>query len=128
MTLPRNKFTALAVLWFAAAVYALLLRESEGGVAPFPNFDKVAHFALFFAQFWLSAKAYLAAGRAVPYRGLMLAAVVFAVASECAQAMFTQTREGSFADAVADVCGAAAALWFARKIEQAKGLKSSDKV
>lgn len=59
MTLPRNKFTVLAALWFAAAVYSLLLRESEGGAPPFPNFDKVAHFALFFAQFWLLAKAYM---------------------------------------------------------------------
>ena len=126
MTLPRNKFTALAALWFAAAIYSLLLRESTGGAPPFPNFDKVAHFALFFAQFWLLAKAYMADKRPIPYRGLMIAAVVFAIASECAQAVFTQTREGSFWDAVADVCGAAAALWFARKIEQAKTLKSPD--
>lgn len=126
MTLLRNKFTALAALWFLAAIYSLLLRESTGGAPPFPNFDKVAHFALFFAQFWLLAKAYMADKHPIPYRGLMITAVVFAVASECAQAMFTQTREGSFWDTVADVCGAAAALWFARKIEQAKGLKSPD--
>lgn len=126
MTLPRNKFTALAAMWFAAVVYSLLLRESDGSVPPFPNFDKVAHFALFFAQFWLLAKAYAAAGRPLPYRGLMIAASVFAVASECAQALFTETREGSAADAAADVLGAAAALWFARKIGQAKSLKSSD--
>ncbi|MRN39081.1 hypothetical protein CRG49_006810 [Neisseria sp. N95_16] len=126
MTLPRNKFTALAALWFAAAIYSLLLREPTGGAPPFPNFDKVAHFALFFAHFWLLTKAYMADKHPIPYRGLMIAAVVFAIASECAQAMFTQTREGSFGDAVADVCGAAAALWFTRKIEQAKGLESPD--
>ncbi|WP_165008838.1 VanZ family protein [Neisseria yangbaofengii] len=126
MTLPRNKFTALAALWFAAAIYSLLLRESTGGMPPFPNFDKAAHFALFFAQFWLLAKAYMTDKRLTPYCGMMIAALVFAIASECAQAMFTQTREGSFWDAVADVCGAASALWFARKIEQAKSLKSPD--
>ncbi|PSJ79423.1 VanZ family protein [Neisseria iguanae] len=124
MTLPRNKFTVWAALWFAATTYSLLLRESSGRIPPFPHFDKVAHFGLFLAQFWLLAKAFMADKHLIPYHGLMIAAVVFAIASECAQAMFTQTREGSFGDAAADVCGAVAALWFANKVEQPKRKKS----
>ncbi|WP_373741669.1 VanZ family protein [Neisseria sp.] len=119
--LPRaNRYAFLAVLWFGAAVYSLLFRESDGGVPPFPHFDKVGHFALFFAQFWLAAKAYFSDGLPVPYRLLLVSALVFAVGSECAQAWFTATREGSVADGLADMAGAAVALWAARKVADAK--------
>lgn len=119
--LPRaNRYAFLAVLWFGAAVYSLLLRESDGGVPPFPHFDKVGHFALFFAQFWLAAKAYFSDGLGIPHCLLLVCALVFAVGSECAQAWFTATRQGSVADGLADMAGAAAALWTAQKVADAK--------
>ncbi|QEY24563.1 VanZ family protein [Neisseria animalis] len=120
MQIPRNKFTLLAALWLAAGIYSLLFRESGGGVPPFPHFDKVAHFALFFAQFWLCAKAFMQEKLAIPYRTLWLTALVYAVAGECAQAVWTATRQGSFADGIADMLGASAALWLAWRVSEAK--------
>lgn len=45
--LPLNKFTAAALIWFAAAIYALLFKEGGNSAPPFPHFDKVGHFGLF---------------------------------------------------------------------------------
>lgn len=118
--MPRNKFSVWAALWFAAAVYALIFREADGGAPPFAHFDKVAHFSLFFAQIWLAAKAFISAQRAVPYRGLAVFALVFALSSEWAQAAFTATRQGTAGDALADMLGCAAALWLAKRVAAAK--------
>ncbi len=120
MRMPNNRFVLFAVMWFIAAVYSLLFRESDGGAPPFAHFDKVAHFALFFAQFWLLAKAFMQDRLAVPYRLLFVLAVLAAAGSETAQALFTRTREGSIADGLADVLGACAALWLADRVSSAK--------
>ena len=40
--LPLNKFTVAALIWFAAAIYALLFKEGGNSAPPFPHFDKVA--------------------------------------------------------------------------------------
>ncbi|MDO4906341.1 VanZ family protein [Neisseria sp.] len=120
MRIPKNRFALFAVLWFVAAVYLLLFSESDGGAPPFVHFDKVVHFALFFAQFWLLAKAFMQDGLAVPYRLLFVLAVLAATGSETAQALFTRTREGSIADSIADMFGAGAALWLAYKVASAK--------
>lgn len=116
MNIPANKFSLFALLWFAAGVYFLIFREADGSVPPFAHFDKAAHFALFFAQFWLCAKAFMSERRPIPYIALLAVAALLAVVSEAAQAMFTQTREGSAADALADIAGAVTALWLARKV------------
>lgn len=54
-----NKFSLLAIVWFVAGIYSLIFKESGNTPPPFPNFDKVAHFTLFFAQIWLLAKSYI---------------------------------------------------------------------
>lgn len=120
MPLPINKFSLLAALWLAAGIYSLLFREAEGGVPPFPHFDKVAHFALFFGQFWLAAKAYIQASRPIPYRTLLTLGLIFAAASEYAQASFTTTRQGTVGDGIADLLGCSVALWVAAKQLQAR--------
>ena len=118
--LPLNKFTAAALSWFAAAIYALLFKEGGNSAPPFPHFDKVGHFGLFFGQAWLCAKIFIQENREIPYKGILLAALLFAVGSELAQAFLTATRQGSIADGIADMAGAAAALWFAEKVKAAK--------
>ncbi|ASK26344.1 hypothetical protein BG910_00020 [Neisseria chenwenguii] len=127
--MPRNKFTVLVLLWFAAGIYALLFRESGSGAPPFPNFDKVAHFTLFFAQIWLLARTFIEADKTVPYHALIAFALVYAVGSELAQAAFTATREGSFGDGLADMGGCLTALWLAKKAQAAKravGMRPSE--
>ncbi|MCS4533567.1 VanZ family protein [Neisseria montereyensis] len=121
-TIPLNRFAGAAVIWFFGGCYLLLLREADGSVPPFAHFDKVAHFALFFAQIWLCAKAFMVENRPIPYRSLVVFAVLFAAGSEVGQALFTETREGSVGDAAADMLGTAAALWLADRVAKAKGL------
>lgn len=118
--LPLNKFTAAALIWFAAAIYALLFKEGGNSAPPFPHFDKVGHFGLFFGQAWLCAKIFIQENGEIPYKGILLAALLFAVGSELAQAFLTATRQGSISDGIADMAGAAAALWFAEKVKAAK--------
>ena len=118
--LPLNKFTVAALIWFAAAIYALLFKEGGNSTPPFPHFDKVGHFGLFFGQAWLCAKIFIQDNRTIPYKGILFAALLFAIGSELAQAFLTATRQGSIADGIADMAGTAAALWFAEKIKAAK--------
>ena len=86
MKLPRNKYTLFAAAWFVL-LWAALLRENGGHTPPpFPHFDKAAHCAAFFAQFWLAARAWLEDGRRPPYLPLAAAALILAAATETAQA------------------------------------------
>ena len=108
MKLPRNKYTLFAAAWFVL-LWAALLRESGGHTPPpFPHFDKAAHCAAFFAQFWLAARAWLEDGRRPPYLPL--------AATETAQAWFTAHRSGDLLDALADLAGTALALLLARQV------------
>ena len=118
--LPLNKFTVAALIWFAAAIYPLLFKEGGNSPPPFPHFDKVGHFGLFFGQAWLCAKIFIQDNRNIPYKGILFAALLFAVGSELAQAFLTTTRQGSIADGIADMVGTVAALWFATKVKAAK--------
>ena len=111
-----NKFSLLAIVWFIAGIYSLIFKEAGNTPPQFPNFDKVAHFALFFAQIWLLEKSYIHEKAKIPYLGLLIFALLFATGSEWAQATFTTTREGSIGDGIADMLGTGAALWVASKI------------
>lgn len=113
--MPRNRFSLFAALWFGLMWYALLRESSGTSVPPFAHFDKFMHALLFFAQFWLLARAFLQEERQPPYRLLAIGALLFAVSSEVAQLLLTQTRQAEAADALADLAGAAAALWLARQ-------------
>ncbi|HGP7489521.1 TPA: VanZ family protein [Neisseria gonorrhoeae] len=114
MKLPRNRFSLLSALWFAGGIYSLLFKAADTAPPPFPHFDKAAHLALFFAQILLLAKAFKTGKLPIPYRSLIAFAFCFAVGSECAQAWFTATRTGSLGDVLADLTGAALALFAAR--------------
>lgn len=116
MSLPRNKYTALAALWFVLLWYFLLRESGMHAAPPFPHFDKAAHCAAFFAQFWLAARAWLQENRRPPLLPLAAAAIALAAASETAQALFTRSRSGDPLDALADLAGAAAALLLAGKV------------
>ena len=73
---PLNKFTAAALIWFVAAIYALLFKEGGNSAPPFPHFDKVGHFGLFFGQAWLCAKIFIQDNRNIPYKGILFAAFI----------------------------------------------------
>ena len=100
----------------------LAFKEGGNSAPPFPHFDKVGHFGLFFGQAWLCAKIFIQDNRNIPYKGILFAALLFAIGSELAQAFLTATRQGSIADGIADMAGTAAALWFAAKVKAAKKL------
>ena len=119
MTLPKNKWLAAAILWFIAGIYSLILRESSSHIAPpFPHFDKIAHAALFFAQIWLLAKAWLAERKRPPIAALFAFALCYAIGSEIAQHLLTQTRQGDPLDALADMAGSSIALYLAHHAYQ----------
>lgn len=114
MSLMKNKWFVLAILWFSAAIWGLIFREALPNHAPmFPHFDKLAHCLLFFGQFWLLARAFLAAKKPVPYAVLWCFALVMAMGTEWAQAAFTHSRQADVWDCVADMLGATIALMLA---------------
>lgn len=105
-----NKFALLALLWFVIGIYALIFREASNDIPPFPHFDKVSHFGLFFVQLWLAARAFMQANKAIPYFTLLAFTLLYAIGSEWVQATFTENREASWLDGIADLCGAGIAL------------------
>lgn len=124
MIFPQNKWILASLIWFIASIYALIFRDTPGhSTPPFPHFDKLAHGLLFFAQIWLLAKAYLVASRPIPVRTLLAFALVYAISSETAQSLFTQTRQGDPLDALADIIGASIALIFAYRLYEQRRMK-----
>lgn len=114
-----NKWLFLAAIWFLASLYFLFFKAS-GNPVPIPQFDKICHFGLFFGQFWLLSKS------CIPLRLLIITAIIWAASSEIIQALFTK-REGDIMDAMADLIGAALALWLARQIQTARRNISREK-
>lgn len=123
MKLNARQCRILAVVWFAAAWFALLRENPPGGVPLFLHFDKAAHFALFFAQLWLMAKS---CTRHPPYAVFALFTLAFALASELAQMWFTQTRAGDILDGIADLSGAATALWLDKTVRKNKEMPTQE--
>ncbi|PIT15750.1 VanZ family protein [Snodgrassella alvi] len=119
-----NKWLLLATCWFIASIYFLFFKAG-GNPVPIPQFDKICHFGLFFGQFWLLAKAYFSANITIPQRLFIITAIIWAAASETIQALFT-TREGDIMDAIADLIGAALALWLAQQIQTARRNSNSN--
>ncbi|MBP6563242.1 MAG: VanZ family protein [Neisseriaceae bacterium] len=118
--MPKNKLTIVALLWFAGSLYFLFRPASPDATMPFAHFDKFAHFSMFFGQFWLLCKAYTQELKALPIKGLLVGAVVWALSSEALQMLLTTTRSGDAWDALADVMGALLALIFGRYVNQLK--------
>ncbi|ULJ60011.1 VanZ family protein [Wielerella bovis] len=119
---PRNKWLIFALIWFAAGIYALIFREGGTQQAPpFPHFDKFAHCLLFFAQTWLFAKAWLHENRRPAYMALFIFGLIYAISSEIAQHLLTQTRQGDWLDALANMLGVIIALHFAHLKYQLSG-------
>lgn len=111
--LQFNKYMVFALLWFAVCWFGILRESTDNAPPPFPYFDKVAHCGMFFAQIWLFSRSFLADKKNIPYIGLMVFTLAFAVCSELAQLWFTQTRSAEVADGLADVLGAILALLLA---------------
>ncbi|MFA9487612.1 MULTISPECIES: VanZ family protein [unclassified Mannheimia] len=105
-----NRHALLALLWFVISLYSLIFRESSGDPPLFPHFDKIGHFAIFFIQIWLIARAFIQSNKFVPYLGLMIFALFYAFGTELGQAYFTETRQSSWLDGIADLFGAGTAL------------------
>lgn len=115
MSIFKNKWFSLAILFFLTIIYGLIFRENNDFSIPtFPHLDKVMHCLLFFGQIWLLARGFIYAQRPIPYVHLLIFALVLAIGTEWAQATFTRTRQADFWDGVADMVGASVALLVAR--------------
>lgn len=112
-----NKWLLLALAWFAAGLYALFFKPDNGTPPPFAHFDKVAHFGLFFGQFWLLAKLFFSRNRPLSHKTLFVVALLWALSSEVLQATLAVGRHGDVWDGVADAAGAACALWLAVRLQ-----------
>lgn len=98
----------VVVIWFLLSCYGLFLRMPSVGVPSVSHLDKVAHFAMFFGQFYLLGWAFVVKQRAGFVR-LWLIALGWAMASELIQGAFTE-RNMDFWDSVADMMGATLAM------------------
>lgn len=112
MKISSKWLWAVAVFWFGVSCYGLFLRTSSGEPPAIVHFDKMAHFGMFFGQFYLLAKIYppKSTRRVL---GLIGMAFMWAVASELIQGYFT-TRMMDVWDGVADMMGAMSAVAVAR--------------
>lgn len=117
MRAKRSVWQIAAFLWLLMGIYGLIFRESAGSTPPpFPHFDKMAHFFLFFVQTWLWAKNWLVVRQMPPLRLLAVCGLIYAVSSELAQHFFTATRQADLWDMVADMLGVSLALYWAHVV------------
>ncbi len=118
----KNRYLLLSSIWFAASLYWLFFKAPSSEPLPFVHFDKVAHAGLFFVQTWLIGKIWLQARKAVPWPAILLVLFAWAGLSEVFQAVFTVDRQGELWDALADIGGILAALYFLKHSEYGQRL------
>lgn len=104
------KWRFVAVVWFLLSCYGLFLRVPSSGVPNVIHLDKMAHFAMFFGQFYLLGRVFVV-NRQSQFFGLWLVALLWAVVSELVQGIFT-ARTMDFWDGVADMAGATLAVLY----------------
>lgn len=86
--------------------------------------DKIAHFGIFFGQFWLLGRSVLRYPNK-RYWGIgVMAAFALAIGTEILQGM-TGYRSMELWDGVADMVGAGVALWLVRWADKCGYLKES---
>lgn len=93
--------------------------RSGGRRTAFAHFDKVAHFALFSANSGSPPKPLCRRSAPFPMSRYSPWPCSWPPAA-VAQALFTQSRQGDLLDGLADIAGAATALWLAHKVSAAK--------
>lgn len=108
----KHCFTLLALLWWGFSLY-MLLKPASSEAALIPHFDKIGHFGLFAVQSALLALAW----PQQPWPRLLLALALWVVLSETLQGVLTTDRSPELADALADILGAAGALWATRQLQ-----------
>ena len=115
--LLMNRYAIYAIAWFVLSAYGFFMRPPSVGVPLFPHFDKFVHFALFFGQLWMVARAYTSQMR--PVNNVLWAglALVWAIAIEVIQNTLP-SRSADVWDVVADVIGALCALAIAHCVIQ----------
>lgn len=108
MTSSVKGFWLLVLMWFILSCYGLFLRTPSGATPSINHFDKVAHFVMFFGQFYLLGVLLNAKSKVQIWR-LWCLGLMWAVLSELIQGYFT-TRTMDVWDGVADMGGVTAAL------------------
>lgn len=123
MSKLNKKWAIFALLWFLLLMYALLLKPT-GNTPKIPNADKVAHFGLFFGQFWFVGRSMIALPIKIYWAMGIILALVLAIGSELLQGL-TGYRSMEFFDGVADMVGAVVALWLVRWADKRGYLKTA---
>lgn len=119
----NKKWAILALLWFALLLYALLLKPT-GNLPKVANADKIAHFGIFFGQFWLMGRSLVNYPNKIYWTIGILFALFLAVGTEILQGM-TGYRSQEFWDGVADMVGAGVALGLVKWADKCGYLKEN---
>lgn len=119
----NKKWAILALLWFALLLYALLLKPT-GNIPTFAYADKVAHFGIFFGQFWLMGRSLINYPNKFYWIIGILFAFILAIGTEMLQGM-TGYRSMELWDGVADMVGAGVALWLVKWADKCGYLKEN---
>lgn len=110
-----NRFVFFAAAWFVLSAYGFFMRPPSVGIPLFAHFDKFVHFALFFGQFWLIARAYGLHSKVISLPVWGVCALIWAVAVELVQSQLPN-RSADVFDVVADMAGALCALLLAQAV------------
>lgn len=109
MQAPVWEHAGWRLLWLAmlAVVMMLALAPSDNTHPDwFENADKLRHAAAFAAFWWVGLRAFAPLSRRRRW-ALLAVLLAYGAAIELAQALFTDNREASVADWLADACGLA---------------------
>lgn len=120
MIRPANghKWLFLAVLWFAATVYALFFTHATTP-PPFKHFEQLRHFGLWFGQMWLIIKYYFSRGQLLPLKRLLTGAFLLACLMELIP-LFLPVPAHFLLNLSADIAGMMIALAFGWRIQKAR--------
>ena len=102
----KNKLSILTALAIMYLSFASADTFDEVDVFVFPHIDKVVHFCMYFGlMLMLQLENRIYAKKARNLMVLLLISLLYGVAIEFGQSLFTTTRQGDFFDALFDFIG-----------------------
>jgi VanZ family protein len=114
LLVPKQFYFWASLLWTGFIIFFCLIKSSDIPVVQIANLDKVVHsffhFGFTLLWFFFFKKEFNSSTIVKPLVMAFVFSVLFGIAIEIAQALFTETRKGDLLDVLANSSGATLAV------------------